>query len=52
MWVERFARVYTPAIFFAAMAVGILPPLLLAAPWTDWTYRALVLLVIGCPARW
>ena len=49
MWVERFARVYTPAIFFAAIAVAILPPLVFAAPWTDWTYRALVLLVIGCP---
>jgi Cd2+/Zn2+-exporting ATPase len=49
MWVERFARVYTPSIFVAAIAVAILPPLLFAAPWTDWTYRALVLLVIGCP---
>jgi Cd2+/Zn2+-exporting ATPase len=49
MWVERFARVYTPTIFFVAIAVATLPPLLFAASWTDWTYRALVLLVIGCP---
>jgi Cd2+/Zn2+-exporting ATPase len=49
MWVERFARVYTPTIFFAAIAVAILPPLFVAASWTDWIYRALVLLVIGCP---
>ncbi len=49
MWVERFARVYTPTVFVAAIVVAILPPLLLAGSWSDWTYRALVLLVIGCP---
>ena len=49
MWVERFARIYTPAIFFAALAIAIVPPMVFGAAWTDWTYRALVLLVIGCP---
>lgn len=49
LWVERFARVYTPTVFFAAIAVAVLPPLLFGASWTDWSYRALVLLVIGCP---
>lgn len=49
LWVERFARVYTPTIFLLAIAVAVLPPLLFAAAWDDWTYRALVLLVIGCP---
>ena len=49
MWVERFARVYTPTIFAAAVVVALFPPLVLGAAWTDWLYRALVLLVIGCP---
>ncbi len=48
-WVERFARVYTPAVFMLAIAVAVLPPLLGGALWAEWTYRALVLLVIGCP---
>ncbi len=48
-FVERFARIYTPAVFGLALAVAIVPPLLFGAAWSDWTYRALVLLVIGCP---
>ncbi len=47
-FVERFARVYTPAILALAIVVAIVPPLL-GGSWGDWTYRALVLLVIGCP---
>lgn len=48
-WVDRFARIYTPAILGLAVLVFLLPPLLFNASWTDWGYRALVLLVIGCP---
>jgi len=48
-WVERFARVYTPIVFALAAAVWIGPPLLFDASWSEWFYRALVLLVIGCP---
>ncbi len=48
-WVERFARVYTPVILGLAVLVFLLPPLLFNLSWTDWGYRALVLLVIGCP---
>ena len=48
-WVERFARIYTPAIIGLAVAVLIVPPGLFGAPWADWIYRSLVLLVIGCP---
>ncbi len=48
-WVERFARVYTPVVFVVALLVFIGPPLLVGASWSDWAYRALVLLVIGCP---
>ena len=48
-FVERFARVYTPAVLVIALLIGIAPPLLLGAGWGDWIYRALVLLVISCP---
>jgi Cd2+/Zn2+-exporting ATPase len=48
-WVERFARVYTPVVMVLALVVFLVPPLLVGAPWSDWFYRALVLLVIACP---
>jgi Cd2+/Zn2+-exporting ATPase len=48
-FVDRFARVYTPAVFVAAVLVATLPPLLLGGAWFDWIYKALVLLVIACP---
>ena len=48
-WVEWFARIYTPLVFAAALAVFLIPPLFLAADWYDWFYRSLVLLVISCP---
>lgn len=48
-WVERFARIYTPAVFGLAVLVLVVPPLLFGGAWGDWVYRALVLLVIGCP---
>ncbi|MFL6290657.1 MAG: heavy metal translocating P-type ATPase, partial [Thermoanaerobaculia bacterium] len=48
-WVDRFARVYTPAVMALALAVLVVPPLLFGGSWDDWTYRALVLLVIACP---
>ncbi len=47
-WAEKFARIYTLAVIVLAIAVFILPPLLLGAAWGAWTYRALVLLVIAC----
>ena len=48
-WVDRFAAVYTPIVMGLALAVMVAPPLLLGAEWSDWIYRALVLLVIACP---
>jgi len=47
--VERFARIYTPAVVSLAAAVAIVPPLVFAEPWSVWVYRALVFLVISCP---
>lgn len=49
-FVDTFARYYTPAVFAVAVAIAVLPPLLLTgADWLTWVYRALVLLVIACP---
>jgi Cd2+/Zn2+-exporting ATPase len=48
-WVDRFARVYTPAVIALAVAVFVVPPLAFGGAWDDWFYRALVLLVIACP---
>jgi Cd2+/Zn2+-exporting ATPase len=48
-FVDRFARVYTPAVLVLAAAIAVLPPMFAAGPWSVWIYRALVLLVISCP---
>ncbi|MBS6372058.1 MAG: cadmium-translocating P-type ATPase [Oscillospiraceae bacterium] len=54
-FISKFARIYTPAVCYAALALAILPPLgqlllLGAAPaWGTWLYRALTFLVISCP---
>lgn len=47
--VDRFAAVYTPAVFILALLVAVGAPLLLGWAWLDAIYRALVLLVIACP---
>ena len=48
-FVDRFARVYTPAVVLGAIAVAIAPPLLGLGAWSTWFYRALTMLVIACP---
>ncbi len=48
-WVERFARIYTPAVMGLAAAVLLVPPFLFGGSWDHWLYNALVLLVIACP---
>jgi len=48
-FVDRFAAVYTPAVFILALGVAVGAPLLLGWAWLDAVYKALVLLVIGCP---
>lgn len=54
-FISRFARVYTPAVCYAALALAFLPPLVrmlfmgLPADWGTWIYRALTFLVISCP---
>ena len=54
-FISRFARIYTPAVCYAALALAILPPLVqmlgmgLAPAWETWIYRALTFLVASCP---
>ena len=53
-FISKFARVYTPAVCYGALALAVLPPvvrLMLGhlAQWGDWVYRALTFLVISCP---
>ena len=48
-FVDQFARIYTPVVFAIAVAIAILPPLLMGGDWFTWVYKALVLLVIACP---
>lgn len=54
-FITRFARVYTPIVFFSALTLAVIPPLVrllgmgLDAQWDDWIYRSLVFLVISCP---
>ena len=54
-FISKFARIYTPAVCYGALALAILPPLVrmifmgLSPEWGDWIYRALTFLVISCP---
>ena len=48
-FVDQFASIYTPAVFVIAVAVAVIPPLMLGWPWLTAVYKALVLLVIACP---
>lgn len=54
-FISKFARVYTPAVCYAALALAVLPPLVRMfvmgtdAAWGNWIYRALTFLVISCP---
>ena len=53
-FISRFARIYTPAVCYGALALAILPPLVrlvigISPEWGDWIYRALTFLVISCP---
>ena len=48
-FVDRFARIYTPAVIALAALVAVVPPVMFAADPSTWIYRSLVLLVIACP---
>ena len=49
-FITRFARIYTPIVVFSALALAIIPPLVIKdASFYDWIYRALIFLVVSCP---
>ena len=48
-FISKFARVYTPAVCGAALALAVIPPVLGLGEWHSWLYRALTFLVISCP---
>jgi len=48
-FVDQFAYYYTPAVVAFAVAVAILGPMLFGGDWSDWLYKALMMLVIACP---
>ena len=51
-FISKFARIYTPIVVFAALALAVIPPLLsgdFSGTFADWLYRALMFLVVSCP---
>jgi Zn2+/Cd2+-exporting ATPase len=48
-FIDSFSRMYTPVVLGIALLVATVPPLVFGLSWTDWIYRALVLMVIACP---
>jgi Cd2+/Zn2+-exporting ATPase len=48
-FIDRFSKYYTPGVVVVAALVAVLPPLLLGADWSEWVYKGLAILLIGCP---
>jgi Zn2+/Cd2+-exporting ATPase len=49
LFITKFSRYYTPFVVFTALGIALLPPLIGGGEFSDWIYRALILLVISCP---
>ncbi|MBP2002762.1 Cd2+/Zn2+-exporting ATPase [Paenibacillus shirakamiensis] len=49
LFIDKFARYYTPAIMIIAALVVLIPPLFFGAPWMKWVYEGLAILIVGCP---
>ncbi len=48
-FITKFAKYYTPVVVFSALALAVIPPMVLGGDWGSWIYRALTFLVISCP---
>ncbi|MDQ0506715.1 heavy metal translocating P-type ATPase [Xanthobacter agilis] len=48
-FIDQFARYYTPAVLAVGALVAVVPPLAFGAPWAEWVYKGLAILLIGCP---
>jgi Cd2+/Zn2+-exporting ATPase len=48
-FIDRFSRYYTPAVLVVGALVAVVPPLLIGEPWSEWVYKGLAVLLIGCP---
>ena len=48
-FIDRFSRVYTPAVLVIGALIAVLPPLVAGEPWIEWIYKGLAVLLIGCP---
>lgn len=48
-FIERFSRYYTPGVMIVAALIAVLPPLVAGGDWSEWIYKGLAVLLIGCP---
>ncbi|MBN9311343.1 MAG: heavy metal translocating P-type ATPase [Devosia sp.] len=48
-FIDRFSRYYTPGVLLVGALVAVVPPLLFGQPWSEWIYKGLAILLIGCP---
>ena len=48
-FIDRFSKFYTPGVLLVGALVAVVPPLAVGAPWAEWIYKGLAVLLIGCP---
>ncbi len=48
-FIDRFSKYYTPGVLLVGALIALIPPLAFGQPWTEWIYKGLAVLLIGCP---